>query len=87
VIRIVPRQARAERTVQQLENAIRALLRDPEVGRYRFSAQQVAVLAGVSIGTVYRYFPSRVEMLEHVWPERRDTYLPKNEPENSATAE
>jgi hypothetical protein len=74
-IRILPRQNRALGTLGRIEDAIRAVLRDPNIGRDRFTTQHVAQLAGVSIGTVYRYFPSRVGMLDHVWPDRQDSFL------------
>ncbi|WP_213817042.1 TetR/AcrR family transcriptional regulator [Glaciihabitans sp. dw_435] len=70
-----PVQSRAYATLGKIEDAIRAVLCDPDIGRDRFSTGQVAELAGVSIGTVYRYFPDRRAMLEHIWPERADTYL------------
>jgi AcrR family transcriptional regulator len=61
--------------VKKLEQAISAVLRDPEIGRDLFATTQVAVLAGVSIGTVYRYFLDRAAMVDRVWPDRKDTFL------------
>lgn len=43
------------------------------------SCAQRAEVAGVSIGTVYRYFPDRVAILDHLWPDRADTYWPDAE--------
>lgn len=39
-------------------------------GRDEFTTQHVAELAGVSIGTVYRYANSRVDLMDAVWPNR-----------------
>jgi AcrR family transcriptional regulator len=78
--RTLPRQGRAQVTFSRIENSIRTLLADPDVGRDRFTASEVAALAGVSIGTLYRYFPSRLAMLDHVWPNRGSTYLPEEAP-------
>jgi AcrR family transcriptional regulator len=83
VTRLVPIQPRARATLQKLEQAIRAVLRDPDIGRDRFTTMQVAELAGVSIGTAYRYFPDREAMLEHIWPNRGETYLPPDEDEDT----
>ena len=43
-------------------------------GRDRFTTADIAAEAGVSIGTIYRYFADRVAILDHVWPNRRDTF-------------
>jgi AcrR family transcriptional regulator len=80
VLRSLPKQTRAHATLGRLERAIRLTLQDPEIGRDRFTTGQVAKLAGVSIGTVYRYFPSRISMLDYVWPDRDSTYLPSPAP-------
>jgi AcrR family transcriptional regulator len=75
-LRNLPMQSRAQFTLRQIEGAIRAVLSDPEIGRDRFTTNQVAQLAQVSIGTIYRYFPDRVAMLDHVWPHRESGHLP-----------
>jgi AcrR family transcriptional regulator len=74
--RLDPQQARAQATLEKLEEAIRSALRDPNNGRDRFTTVQIAEIAGVSVGTVYRYFDNRLAMLDHVWPDRNDVYLP-----------
>ncbi|WP_165066119.1 TetR/AcrR family transcriptional regulator [Marisediminicola senii] len=75
VLRNAPRQKRAGRTVATIEAAVRDILADPEWGRDRLTTGQVAKLAGVSIGTIYRYFPDRLALLDHVWPDRGSTFL------------
>lgn len=55
--RKIPRQARAEATVDAiLEAAARILERK---GREAYTTNAVAELAGVSIGSLYQYFPSK----------------------------
>ena len=76
VIRHPPKQPRSSATLEKLRDAIAAVLRDPKIGRDRITTKDVAALAGVSIGTVYRYFPDRLAMIDDVWPSRRDTFLP-----------
>jgi hypothetical protein len=76
-LRHSPVQSRAQLTLLRIEKAIRIVLADPELGRDRFTTNQVAEIAKVSIGTVYRYFPDRVAMLDHVWPHRESGHLPE----------
>ena len=76
MIRHPPKQPRSSVTLEKLRSAIAAVLRDPTIGRDRITTKDVAALAGVSIGTVYRYFPDRLAMIDDVWPSRRDTFLP-----------
>jgi AcrR family transcriptional regulator len=75
ITRVDPQQRRSVATLEKIELAIKTVLRDSEVGRDRFTTAQVAEVAGVSIGTVDRYFSDRTAMLEHVWPDRADTYF------------
>ena len=52
-----PRQARSARVVDDiLEAALRVLQRD---GPARFTTVHVAEEAGVSVGSLYQYFPSK----------------------------
>ena len=56
-----PRQARSTQLVDDvLEAAIRVLLRDGERG---FTTARVAEEAGVSVGSLYQYFPNKAALL------------------------
>jgi AcrR family transcriptional regulator len=56
-----PRQARSTRLVADiLEAAVRVLVRD---GAHRFTTARVAEAAGVSVGSLYQYFPNREAIL------------------------
>jgi AcrR family transcriptional regulator len=57
----LPRQPRAERTIAELFEATAQLLETapPE----RLTTNHVAARAGYSIGTLYRYFPSKLALL------------------------
>ncbi|MFM9921307.1 TetR/AcrR family transcriptional regulator [Lacisediminihabitans sp. H27-G8] len=74
-IRHPPQQVRSRATFENIEQAARDVLASE--GRDRFTTAQVAASAGVSIGTLYRYFPDRVAILDHVWPERESPYPPQ----------
>ena len=67
-LRNTPTQTRAVKTLESIEAA--ALVHYDEVGRDRFNTTSVAKLAGVSIGTLYRYFEDKVELLNAVRPDR-----------------
>lgn len=85
-LRLVPRQKRAGETIAKIEAATRQVLADPAWGRDRLNTNQVAKLAGVSIGTIYRYFPDRFALLDHIWPDRGSTYLPLDPADQSTTS-
>lgn len=56
-----PRQARSERLVADiLEAATRVLARE---GAHRFTTARVAEAAGVSVGSLYQYFPNKESIL------------------------
>ncbi|AJY46436.1 TetR family transcriptional regulator [Martelella endophytica] len=59
--RKTPRQARAEATVDAIfEATIQLLLRD---GPHRLTTTRVAERAGVSVGTMYQYFPHKQALI------------------------
>jgi hypothetical protein len=61
VARKSPRQARSERTVATiLEAAARVLARDSLDG---FNTNRVAEVAGLSIGSLYQYFPNKSALI------------------------
>ena len=56
-----PRQARSTRLVEdRLQAAVRVLTRE---GAQRFTAARVAAEAGVSVGSLYQYFPNKEAIL------------------------
>lgn len=59
-----PVQQRGVRTCERILKATSAVLF--EVGRDRLSTADVAEHAGVSIGSIYRYFPDRAALIEAV---------------------
>lgn len=77
-LRHSPRQDRSASTVARLQDAARHVL--ATIGRDRFTTSDIAVRAGVSIGTFYRYFDDRAQILDHIWPDRRDTHLTPETP-------
>ena len=72
-LRHTPVQARSKKTVEKLEEAAKVVLET--IGRDAFTTAHVAEQAGVSIGTLYRYWPDRVAILDHIWPGRADTFF------------
>src|SRR6478735_280577 len=68
-MRTIPTQKRARDKVEQVLAAARTVLeRD---GRDVFTLEAVRQEAGTSIGTVYRYWKDRMELLDEIQPVRR----------------
>lgn len=64
-----PRQARSTQLVADiLEAAVRVLARE---GAHRFTTARVAETAGISIGSLYQYFPDKIAIVAAV----RDRHL------------
>ncbi|HUB89959.1 MAG TPA: TetR family transcriptional regulator [Dyella sp.] len=65
-----PRQVRSEQLVAAiLEAASRVLVRD---GAHRFTAARVAETAGISVGSLYQYFPNKEAILFRLQAEEWD---------------
>lgn len=67
-LRNTPVQARSRSRLEQIAAATRLAIAD--IGYERFTTADVAERAGCSIGTVYRYVPDRVALLDLVDPDR-----------------
>lgn len=60
-VRSIPRQTRSQRTVDLILNSAAALF--VEVGYDNATTNAIAERSGVSIGTLYRYFPNKEALL------------------------
>ena len=60
--RTKPVQARARATIQRVQRAAVDVLN--EVGYGRLTTERVAEKAGVSVGTLYRYFPNKEALVD-----------------------
>lgn len=60
-----PNQARAEQKVRQILEGARLVL--IERGLERFTTNHVAQKAGCNIGTVYRYFPDKADIIKELY--------------------
>ena len=67
-LRNEPIQGRSITTLESIEEAARVVIN--RVGRDSFTTAMIAEESGRSIGTIYRYFPDRVSILDRVWPNR-----------------
>lgn len=67
-MRAEPIQARAIRTRDRILEAAREVY--AEKGRDEFDTNLVAARAGCAIGTVYRYFENRVDLMDAIAPDR-----------------
>jgi len=80
-----PEQDRSRDTLSKITMWAVDIYNDPKVGRDLLTTAMVAQKAGVSIGTIYRYFNSRQEILDHIAPNRDQSSIPLtsyNEQEN-----
>jgi AcrR family transcriptional regulator len=68
-LRNAPQQNRSTATLARITQAAHEV--SAEIGYDRFTTADVAVRAGVSIGTVYRYFPDRIGLLDAIDSGRR----------------
>lgn len=67
-VRIVPKQDRARETMRSILAS--AQLAIETIGIERFTTADVAYIAHIPIGTVYRYFADRVAILDVLHPNR-----------------
>jgi len=72
-IRNKPLQTRSQVRLNAIKTAAIKLYNNPQIGRDRLTTAQVALLAGCSIGTFYRYFEDRYALLEAIAPDRDQT--------------
>lgn len=63
-MRVNPKQERAESTVQHISEAAIQLLNTPKSPD--FTTNHIAEHAGVSVGTLYRYFPAKGAILRYL---------------------
>jgi len=68
-LRHTPQQARSTATLTALTDAARVAAET--FGYDRFTTADVAQISGRSIGTVYRYFPDRLALLDAIDPGRK----------------
>lgn len=66
-LRHPPMQHRSAKRVAQIEAAAIAMI--AKHGRDGFTTKHIAEQAGMSIGTIYRYFDDRVAILRWLYPE------------------
>ena len=61
-LRKQPKQARSQEMVETLLQATTRILR--REGRERLTTNRVAEVAGVSVGSLYQYFPNKQSLLD-----------------------
>jgi AcrR family transcriptional regulator len=76
-LRNTPVQARSSARLAGIEQAAETAI--ATIGIDKFTTADVARIAGCSIGTVYRYFPDRVAILDRLRPHRHDAAVVLNE--------
>ena len=64
LMRKAPRQARSRATVETIVQAGARILSD--VGWAGFTTNKIAELAGVSIGSLYQYFPDKLSLVDAI---------------------
>ena len=69
-LRRFPSQERAAETLAKIVAAVEAILAHPRLGLDMVQTDRIARIAGVSIGTIYRYFEDEIALLDFVFPER-----------------
>lgn len=67
-LRTSPIQKRSLARLEGIADAARRVIQSK--GRDRFTTGDVAKEAGCAVGTVYRYFPDRVAILDYIIPNR-----------------
>lgn len=67
-IRVQPVQTRSQNRLNSLRESAKAVIE--RVGVERFTTADIAQEAGASIGTVYRYYPDRIAVLDDIYPNR-----------------
>lgn len=72
--RSIPVQRRAKGTRDKLTRAALNVIQ--REGRDGFTTAQIATEAGVSIGTLYRYYSDRVDVLNDLYPDRVEGLRP-----------
>ncbi len=63
-VRRAPSQTRSRRTVDRILNAARGLL--SEEGAAAFNTNRIARTAGVSVGSLYEYFPDKDAIIDRI---------------------
>ncbi|MEU4707149.1 TetR/AcrR family transcriptional regulator [Nocardia salmonicida] len=79
----MPTQDRAKATRNQILDAAAELF--GERGITETSTNRIAAAAGVSIGTVYRYFSDRSRMVDELWTGSSPTSKPLSRPRCSGS--
>ncbi|NJN38008.1 MAG: TetR/AcrR family transcriptional regulator [Acaryochloridaceae cyanobacterium CSU_3_4] len=72
-VRKIPQQSRSQKMVQQILNAAAHIL--AERGLQGFNTNSVAEAAGISIGSLYQYFPNKDAMIAMLIRAQTETFL------------
>lgn len=79
-VRVKPQQKRSDSTLRMIRAA--AMFAIERKGRDHFTTADIAIQAGVSIGTLYRYYADRTAVLDDLFPKRTEGLGPLREFEN-----